>query len=289
MSVESKPAAGFRMIAIDLDGTLLHPSGRVTDRTREAVLRVVSVGWRVCFATGRNWNESRPVLRQVGHLDTAVFVGGALVVDTRLDRVLHRTTMDGSLAADVCRFFENHGLAALALQDFSITGSDYLISDGLPMDSATDLWMTLTGAVILRRFDLATEPGVHDHTLRISVVAAPAVTAGISAMLTQAFGSRIVFHSIAVGSLGVDVLEVFDPAVSKWQGLLTVAAVHGIDPRQIVAVGDDFNDLPMIKSAGLGVAMGNARAEVKAAAGRVIGSNADDGLAVFLEEIARGG
>jgi HAD superfamily hydrolase (TIGR01484 family) len=288
MSDELKPAAGFRMVGIDLDGTLLHPSGQVTARTRNAVQRIVSAGFRVCFATGRNWNESRPVLQKVGHFDTAVFVGGALVVDTRLDRVLHRTTMHGSLAIEVCRFFENHGLAALALQDFSVTGSDYLISDGLPMDSATELWMTLTGAVVHRKSNLATEPGVHDHTLRIGVVAAPAVTAGIGAMLMQAFADRIVFHSIAVGSLGVDVLEVFDPAVSKWQGLLTVAALHGIDPRQIVAVGDDLNDLPMIRSAGLGVAMGNARAEVKAVAGRVIGRNADDGLAVFLEDLADG-
>jgi hydroxymethylpyrimidine pyrophosphatase-like HAD family hydrolase len=104
--------------------------------------------------------------------------------------------------------------------------------------------------------------------------------------LEKQFGDRIVFHSIPVLSFGVEVLEVFDPAVNKWQGLLYVAKANQIDPADIIAVGDDVNDLPMIKNAGLGVAMGNAREPVKAAAKRVIGKNSEDGLAIFLEELA---
>ncbi len=125
----------------------------------------------------------------------------------------------------------------------------------------------------------------HEHTVRVGVVATPEDTAKLTPELEQIFGSRIVFHSIAVMSFGVNVLEVFDPAVNKWQGLLHVAGTHGIDPADIIAVGDDVNDLPMIKNAGLGVAMGNARPEVRAAAKRVIGRNDEDGLARFLEEL----
>ena len=64
-----------------------------------------------------------------------------------------------------------------------------------------------------------------------------------------------------------------------------VARKHGIEPEQIIAIGDDVNDVPMISRAGLGVAMGNARDEIKAIAKRVIGHNKDEGLAVFLEEL----
>jgi hydroxymethylpyrimidine pyrophosphatase-like HAD family hydrolase len=88
-----------------------------------------------------------------------------------------------------------------------------------------------------------------------------------------------------VPAYGVEVLEVFDPAVNKWKGVLHVAARHGIRPEQIVAIGDDVNDLPMIRQAGLGVAMGNSRSEVRAAARLVIKSNQEDGLAEFLEEL----
>ena len=80
-------------------------------------------------------------------------------------------------------------------------------------------------------------------------------------------------------------MEAFDQAVNKWQGILHVAARHGVEPEQIIAIGDDVNDLPMLRQAGLGVAMGNARPEIKAQAKRVIKTNHEDGLAEFLEEL----
>src|SRR5688572_23986822 len=107
----------YRMIAIDLDGTLLSPEGKVTDRAKAAIHRCLSAGLLVCFATGRNWTESRTVLEAVAHYDTAVFVGGAMVVDTKQRLTLHRTMMEPALAAEICGYFESHGQAALALQD----------------------------------------------------------------------------------------------------------------------------------------------------------------------------
>ena len=275
-----------RLVAIDFDGTLLSPRGEVTPRTRAAVHALVAAGVHVCFATGRNWTESRAIVEAVGHRGPCVFVGGAAVVDTRDGRVIRRSLMHPSLAADVCRFFEGRGQAAMALQDTGAAGVDYLISADVPLGPASQLWMSLTRAAVHRQADLGGYD--HRHTIRVSVVAEVGVSAALSAGLASTFGDRVVFHSVAVPSHGVDVLEVFDPAVNKWNGLLAVAAELGVDPADTVAIGDDVNDLPMLRSAGLGVAMGNARPEAKAAAGRVIGSHADDGLAAFLEELAAG-
>src|SRR5450432_2349732 len=109
-------SAPYRMIAIDMDGTLLSPLGQVTPRTKEAIHAALKAGLLVCFATGRNWTESQTVLDAVAHYDTAVFVGGAMVVDTKRRVTLHRTVMQPQLAAELCGFFENRGHAALALQ-----------------------------------------------------------------------------------------------------------------------------------------------------------------------------
>src|SRR3954468_16056880 len=98
------------MIAIDLDGTLLSPDGRVTPRAKAAVHRALSAGLLVCFATGRNWTESRGVLDAGEHYGTAVFVGGAMVIDTEKEVTLH------PLARELCAFLEAEGHAALALQ-----------------------------------------------------------------------------------------------------------------------------------------------------------------------------
>jgi hydroxymethylpyrimidine pyrophosphatase-like HAD family hydrolase len=178
---------------------------------------------------------------------------------------------------------ETSGHAVLALQDTGLAGVDYLITADLPLNAATSQWMRLTSAKVHRVPSLADY--AHEHTIRVGIVAEPDEVARVEKELAETFGERIMMMSIRVPSAGVTVLEVFDPAVNKWEGIMHVARRHNIDPSQIIAIGDDVNDVPMISRAGLGVAMGNARPEVQAVAKRVIGHNKDEGLAVFLEEL----
>ena len=273
----------YRMIAIDLDGTLLSPTGEVTPRAKQAVRKALDAGLLVCFATGRNWTESKTVLEAVEHYDSAVFVGGAMVVDTKQQVVLHRMMMQPDLAREVCAHMEAAGHAVLALQDTEAAGFDYLVTADIAVNAPTAHWMRVTAAKIVSVPRLGDHP--HPHTVRVGIVAPPGEAAKMKWSLNERFADRIVCHGLFVPSFDVEVLEVFDPAVNKWEGVKLVAARHGIREGQIVAIGDDVNDLPMIKHAGLGVAMGNARPEVLAVAKRVIGSNADEGLAAFLEEL----
>jgi Cof subfamily protein (haloacid dehalogenase superfamily) len=271
------------MIAIDLDGTLLSPLGKVTPRAKAAVHKALGAGLLICFATGRNFTESQAILEAVAHYDSAVFVGGAMVVDTRQRLTLHRQLMEPALAAEVCGAFEAAGHAALALQDTTVAGVDYLMSADMPTNHAIDQWIKLTAASIRKIKGL--DRYSHEHTIRVGIVAEPDEIAGVRRQLDERFGERIMHHSVIVPAYSVEVLEVFDPSVNKWEGIQHVARRHGIRPEQIIAIGDDVNDLHMIRNAGLGVAMGNAKPEVKAIAKRIIGSNQDEGLAAFLEEL----
>lgn len=273
----------YRMIAIDLDGTLLSPQGTVTQRARDAIHRALKAGWLICFATGRNFTESSSIIADVGHFSSAVFVGGAMVIDTRHRVTLHRQLMDPVLASEVCEVLESLGHAALALQDTATAGVDYLVTAEIPLNNATVQWMKVTTASIQRVQNLGSYN--HEHTVRVGTVAAPQENAKIQVSLAERFGGRIFHQSIAVPAFNVEVLEVFDPSVNKWEGILHVARAHGIDPKEIIAIGDDINDLHMIRNAGLGVAMGNAKPQVQAIAKRVIGSNRDEGLAGFLDEL----
>lgn len=271
------------MIAIDLDGTLLSPSGQVTPRVKAAIHKTLGAGLLVCFATGRNWTESRDVLDALNHYPTAVFVGGAMVVDTHQRVTLHRTMMEPKLASAVCRYIEHSGHAALALQDLGTAGVDYLLSGQAPVNAATKAWMAVTRAKLHKVPSLADYN--HEHTVRLGICADPQEVRRIKQELETRFEGRIFCQNLMVPTYGVEVLEIFDPAVNKWEGVLHVARRHNVRPDEIVAIGDDLNDLPMIRYAGLGVAMGNAHAHVQAAAKRIIGANHEDGLAVFLEEL----
>jgi hypothetical protein len=77
--------------------------------------------------------------------------------------------------------------------------------------------------------------------------------------------------------------EIAPAEVTKWSGVAAIAAAAGIPPEAVCAVGDDVNDLPMIRAAGLGIAMGNAAAEVRAAADLVVAGNDDGGIGEVAE------
>lgn len=275
--------ASYRMIAIDLDGTLLCPDGTVRPRVKQAVHRVLQAGYVVCFATGRNYAESRDVIEAVGHFDHAVFVGGAVVIDTREGVTLHQQKMEPDLARALSAEMEDLGHAVLALQDPHGAGADYFVTAGVPLDDATHRWMKAFNVRLEAVPSLASHD--HAHTIRLGIVGPAGRTNQVRRRIEQRFAERVMMHSLRVLD-DVEVLECFDPSVNKWEGIMQVARRHGIDPAQVVAIGDDFNDLAMIRQAGLGVAMGNARPEVKAQADRVIGANRDEGLAIFLEELA---
>lgn len=273
----------YQMIVIDLDGTLLMPDGSVTARNAQAVRSAAAAGYRICFATGRSYTESRAVIREVGVLAEGVYVGGAMVIDAHREKTLHRTTMHPELAADVCRTFESLGHAALAMQDTCEAGFDYLITSSIKQHPATVRWLSRLKMGVQYVPSLA-DFG-HRHTLRVGICCSVGDSLAIVPQMKDRYGDRTMMHHLLVPGMDCEVLEVFDPTVNKWSGVSYVAKLHGIAAEQIVAIGDDMNDAPMIQNVGLGVAMGNAREALKPLADRVIGQNTDDGLAVFLEEL----
>ena len=275
----------YDLIALDLDGTVLGPDGKVSAATKRAVTRAIECGHRVAFATGRNYYESLPVIDEIGHYDAAVFVGGASVIDTTPGgggESLHRQTMEPALAVALCEAFERLGLPPIVLQDRSAVGVDFLYGP-LAMPESVAKWHAITSAAVRRVDDLSTAD--HSHTMRVSTLGPPTLVDEAQAFLAAEFGERVFAYKTRLANFGVELLEALDPSVNKWAGIEHVAAKHGIPRERVVAVGDDMNDLHMIREAGLGVAMGNAREAIKEVADRVIGSHANDGLATFLDEL----
>jgi Cof subfamily protein (haloacid dehalogenase superfamily) len=284
---DGKMSVPYRLIALDLDGTTLNAKGHVSPRTRAAIAAVVASGAYVAFATGRNYTEAKPVLVEAGHFPLAVFAGGALIVDTREERALLAVPMHGGLARELSADLEGLGHAVLALQNTFATGVDYFISERLSMEPATSKWLHLTQTVTELRPNLAVEG--HEGTLRISVVVPAHQAPDVADLLEAKYTGRAIWHSITVPQRNVEVIEIFDPAATKWTGLGQIAARLGVKTGEILAVGDDVNDLAMLSAAGLGVAMGNGHPLAKSAAKRVIGHNDEDGLAIFLEELLEKG
>jgi len=100
-------------------------------------------------------------------------------------------------------------------------------------------------------------------------------------------GARVRTHALENKGYGGQILEFLALGTGKWTTARRLAEAHGIAPEQIAAVGDDLNDLDLVREAGLGIAMGNAAPEVRAAADLVVAGNDQGGAVIAIEEVLR--
>ena len=117
----------------------------------------------------------------------------------------------------------------------------------------------------------------------MSIMADPPSLHALRDTAMAAFGTRARLNVLANKNYQGSILEILHPDVSKWYALRQFAAQEGIAPEEIIAVGDDHNDVEMLRHVGLGIAMGNAVEAVQKAADYVTESNAEDGLALALD------
>lgn len=275
------------LIVLDLDGTVLSPTGHVTPRTRAAIRATVESGIGVCIATGRSWWESRDVIAEAALDGPGVFAGGAIVNEMSGGTSLSDQTMHGDVARRVCEVIDRDGLAAMVLRDRNRDQPEWLIAAEHPMPPTVPEWLARHGSSFARVMGLVSAD--HAGTVRISTVAPIEQNARVAQALRAELGESIYLHEILVPTIGISVMEIFDATVNKWSGVQRVAQLRQIDERRIIAIGDDMNDLPMLRGAAIGVAMGNAREDVKLVANLTIASNAAEGLARYLEQIVTAG
>lgn len=266
----------FRLLALDIDGTLVNSRHELTDATREAVLRAKAAGLQVALATGRRYSRTLPLVEPLGLHLPLITASGSLIKDP----VGHRTLFRAEFAAGAL-----HKLLAI------VSGAGY--EPVLYTDSFADGFDFYTrvpevAEPLLGEF-LRMNPGCARVWPELLEQPPAGVFAGfamgdraqmlaLAARLEQAIGEQLYVHVLRSPRYNGHMCEIAPHGVSKWSGVRQLARQWGIADEEICAVGDDVNDIPMIVGAGLGVAMGNALEEVKAAADRIAPCHDSDGL-----------
>ena len=273
----------YDLLAIDLDGTLLSSQGRLSARNRAALHRVHQAGVRIVLCTGRSFPETRPILDEIGlDLDATVTVCGALLTDARTGRTLESTPIQLAVACRVTEWFQTHGFTVLWLNDSESAGFDGYVIDGPRRHPAVDRWVEQSPC----RVACVERPGEDLYApLRISIIDEPEVLERVSPELTRDFNGQLTHNLLRAPAYDLTILEAFAPQVNKWYGIERLCRRWNIDPARTVAIGDDVNDVDMVRRAGLGVAMANARPEVKSVARRVAADNDSDGVAEVIEAL----
>ena len=277
----------YRLLAVDVDGTLMNSRNELPAANRRALHRAHEAGLYVCICTGRSLTETREVLDALGlDLDAGVFVFGAIVSELKTRRTLYRSPIAPELAGQVVAFFRQRDYPVLGLHDADQAGFDYLVIRGRRNAEACERWLSMTPARVERCDEW--RPGPNDP-LRFSVIEEPESSGQLLVDLAAAFpDGQVKFNQIYAPNYGLHVVECFSPEVNKWHGLSRLMQRWNARPGEVVAVGDDVNDLEMIARAGLGIAMGNAVPAVKAAARWQAPPHDQGGLSAAIEAVLTG-
>lgn len=264
-----------RLIATDLDGTLLDPSGSLTPRSAAALQAMAAAGVIVVFATGRPpFIATTEVLAAGSGVHYGVMANGTIVCSLPDATVLRSI----SFGADVARHAiltmraadARYGFALATDRGFAAEPGFFermpVHSGGTPVPDALEGHDGAVEAIKL----LAYHP---THTAHDLMEHLPALLG----------------PGLSVCHMGADAVEIAPAGADKGVGLAWLCEHLGVEAADVLVFGDEVNDLPMFQWAGRRVAVGNAHPAVREAADEVTGSNADDGVAMYLEALLAAG
>jgi HAD superfamily hydrolase (TIGR01484 family) len=261
-----------RLVASDVDGTLLDPDERVSPRAATVIDRLVADGVGFVLVTGRPPRWIPPVAAQLGVVRLAVCANGSVLYDAVEDRVLWARTLApdtlAELAAAAAETLPGCGLAVERVGTDAADGAPFVAEPGY-----LHAWDDGDNA-ISHRSELLSRPAVK-LLVRDARLSSDAMVAALTPVLG---GAADLTFSHPRG-----LVEISPPSVTKATGLAEVAQQHGVTAGDIVAFGDMPNDLEMLRWAGHGVAMGNAHPALLEVADEVTAGNDEDGLALVLE------
>ncbi len=258
-----------QLVAFDLDGTLLGEELLLRPRVRAAIAEMQRRGVQGCIVTGRMYRAALPFVQQLGFAAPVVCYQGAVVIDPQSQRVLLDVPLPNVLARKVATYALERRLHVQLY-----TGDRYYCQQRTRYAA---LYANVSGVEPVVVPSLLTQFRTAASTKAV-IVAEPEVIAEQLAPVKRLCGDgAYVTRSIAY------FLEVLDSKVNKGVALEKVARHMGIGLDRVMAIGDSWNDAPLLETAGFGVAMGSAPPELREIASAVVADVANDGVAEALE------
>lgn len=266
----------FRLIALDLDGTLTNSDKVITPHTFEVLMRAQAAGVRLVLCSGRPTYGIAALARQLKLEENGGFVlscNGANIIDWTTGDLLFRQPLEAHFLPQLLELADAHGLPLLTYRGDCILAtrndSPYLDEEArinqMPVEVATDF--------------IAEASRLEGGAPKCLIPGDPELLVELEEKMKTIFGD-----TLSISRSAPFFLEIMAPGVGKDHSLARLLAYLALSREQLIAFGDGFNDLTMLRFAGMGVAMANAADEVKAVADFVTLSNDEDGVGHAVEQ-----
>jgi Cof subfamily protein (haloacid dehalogenase superfamily) len=262
----------YRVLALDIDHTLVRFPDPVSPRVRRAVRAAVDAGVKVLLVTGRAYRRALPVARELGLASPMICNHGGVIRDVRDGSIIQRTTLDRALTSQVVAWLQAQPIGVILFD------GDHVYRD-------------CTRQAIVPDFHIYTR-GPHSHyvpdllahiPLETEVLMATEVEETVVAQVAERARLRWT-PTLRVMYSHPHTVDLI-PHSSKSEALAWLVAQWGVPRKQVLAVGDGINDVDLLAWAGTGVAMGDGHPEALAAADVVAPPFAKDGVAWAVEAL----
>ncbi|MBA3442496.1 MAG: HAD family phosphatase [Pyrinomonadaceae bacterium] len=279
----------IRLLALDLDGTLLNSRGEITQHNQDAIQAARKQGVRVAIVTGRRFRDARPLALKLG-LDVPVIShNGALTKHARTLETVAARLLPLAEAHKVLHIGRTHGADPMVSDDPVGTGLlvyDYISEDNHALAKYIQWSRRVVGSEAeeaVRRVPSLEE--YLDHApVHIAFSGTCASIQRLGESLERTLASKVKVLSTIYPKQDFALLDVLHPEASKGAGLAAVAIEYNLAREEVMAVGDNFNDLEMLHYAGTGVVMGNAAPPLRDIQSfHLTASNDEDGVAEAIE------
>jgi Cof subfamily protein (haloacid dehalogenase superfamily) len=266
--------ADVRLLVLDIDGTIVDESNRVRDSVAQAVRSAQRRGVAVAIATGRLYQNSLLAYDSIGSTLPLICYEGALIREPKTGFVHHHRPLDRRVLAQVLEHTEPLGGRGRVSVHFHVQGDIYVSN----LNGASVNYFARSQVEPIVVSDL--RQLLNQSTTKVTVLSDDVqVIARISTGLKDSDSRTQVKRDKSI-----TLLEAFHPTVNKRLAVSHLAeGIMGLSPENVMAVGDDFTDIEMLRYAGIGVAMGNAPPAVKASADWITTTVEDDGVARAIE------
>jgi hypothetical protein len=271
-------ASAFRLLALDIDGTLLRTDKTISPRTLAALDAARAGGAHLVLVTGRRYPAARRVAEMIGGRLDLVLHNGALIFEN--GEILRRRLLPREVARTAVRL--GRALGADPVIHCGAGGEGRLLVEGIePSNTLLVYYLDKSHPDVVTVPDL--ETALEEDPLQVMFGGGiPDMTALLPHLAVGLGGSAKIERTL-YPHVGVGILDVLEPSVGKGEAVRFLQGRWGVGAAETLAVGDNWNDHEMLAEAGLGLVMGNADPELCALGLPLLPSNDDDGVAIALE------
>lgn len=279
----------IRLLALDLDGTLLTPRGEISERNFAAVQTARAKGVTVAVVTGRRFRDARPLALKLGLDAPVISHNGALTKHAESLETVAMALLSDEAAREVIRLGREEEVDAMISADPVGKGVllyESLHEENIPLKRYIAWAKRIHGdeAEEAVRHVSSLEEHLHHQPIHISFSGCCAPMAELQEKLASELDGLIKVYATVYPHLDFTLLDILNPEASKGVGLAAAAAELNLERENVMAIGDNFNDMEMLRYAGTGVVMGNADESLKQEEGLYLtATNEEDGVALAIE------